>query len=361
VEIGSIFEIDVEDLFKEGNNEFYLPFMDKRDYIYNKFFNTGRSAIEYLLREVISPKNDFKILLPAFTCSSIIDAVNRAGLNYEFYSITDEFQIDIKSIEKKLDDKLKIIYIIQYFGGYQNQESYDFLKKVQSENIIIIKDITHSLYTKHPKFIGFGDYVLGSLRKWLPIPDGAFLCSTNLIPDLLIEDSFNGYSFNYFVAQVMKGTYLHNTDLNKNQFLRLNQQAMESLFSDYMIRNMTSVSQRYLSSYNMESLIEQRVKNYDYLVEKTKKLSFIKPIFVRQKGQVPFGFVVLCDQRDKVFKYLIDNDIYCNIHWKLTHDCSNTDEVSEKLSKKILTIPCDQRYGKKEMDYIIHVLETYDE
>ena len=37
MEIGSIFEIDVEDLFKEGNNEFYLPFMDKRDYIYNKF------------------------------------------------------------------------------------------------------------------------------------------------------------------------------------------------------------------------------------------------------------------------------------------------------------------------------------
>lgn len=359
MEIGSIFEIDVENLFIEGNKEFYLPFMDKKNYIYNKFFNTGRSAIEYLLREVISPKKDFKILLPNFTCSSIIDAVNRAGLNYESYSITDEFQINIKSIEKKLDDKIKIIYIIQYFGGYQNQESYEFLKKLQSRNIIIIEDITHALYTKHPNFIGFGNYVLGSLRKWLPIPDGAFLSSTNLIPDLPIEEGYNDYSFNFLLAQVMKGTYLKNIDLNKNQFLTFNQQAMESLFSDYTIRNITSVSKRYLSSYNMEGLIEQRVKNYDYLVEKTKNSSFIQPIFVRLEGQVPFGFVVLSDQRDKLLKYLIDNDIYCNVHWKLTHDYDNTYEVSEKLSKKILTIPCDQRYGKKEMDYIIHVLETY--
>ena len=116
MEIGSIFEIDVKDLFKEENNEFYLPFMDNMDPIYNKFFNTGRSAIEYLLTNVISLEKDFKILLPSFTCSSIIDAVKRSGINYDFYYITEEFQIDINSIEKKLDDKVKIIYIIQYFG-----------------------------------------------------------------------------------------------------------------------------------------------------------------------------------------------------------------------------------------------------
>ena len=226
---------------------------------------------------------------------------------------------------------------------------------------MIIEDITHSLYTKHPKFIGFGDYVLGSLRKWLPIPDGAFLSSTNLIPDFPVDDGYNEYSFNYFVAQVMKGIYLHNTDLNKDQFLKINQQAIKSLFSDYTIRNMTSVSQRYISSYDMESLIKQRIKNYDYLVEKTRNLSFIKPIFTRLEGQVPFGFVVLCEQRDKLLKYLIDNNIYCNIHWKLTNECSNSDDVSEKLSQRILTIPCDQRYGKKEMDYIIHILEAFDD
>ena len=76
---------------------FTLPFMDKR-FIFIISFNT-EEAIEYLLREDFT-KNDFKILLPAFTCSSIIDAVNRAGLNYEFYSIADEFQIDIRVLKR---------------------------------------------------------------------------------------------------------------------------------------------------------------------------------------------------------------------------------------------------------------------
>ena len=198
------------------------------------------------------------------------------------------------------------------------------------------------------------------MRKRLPIPDGAFLSSTNLIPDLPIEDSLNEYSFNYFVAQIMKGVYLKNKDLSKNKFLKLNQKAMGSLFSDYKVRDMMSISQKYLFSYNVKGLIKQRVTNYDYLIEKTKKLTCIEPVFSRQTGYVPFGFVILSDQRNKLFDYLIDNDIYCNIHWELAHESSNIDMVSDKLSKQIITIPCDQRYGVKEMDYIIQTLETFD-
>lgn len=360
MEIGSIFEIKDEDMFIKGEREFYLPFMDNKDYKYNKWFNTGRSSIEYLLKEVTGEFKNSKILLPDFTCSSIIDAVNRAGFNYEFYLINEDFQIDIDSIEKKFDEDVKIVYIIQYFGGYQNQESYNFLKELQSKGIVIIEDITHALYTKHAQFIGFGNYIIGSLRKWLPIPDGAFLSSTETIPESPIEEGYNEYSFNYFAAQVMKGIYLQNTDLNKEHFLELNQKAMKSLFSDYRIRNMTSISQRYISSYDMESLIEKRINNYDYLVNKTKNCSFIKPIFDRQEGQVPFGFVVLSNQRDKLLKHLISNDIYCNIHWELTDECKSRDKISKKISNMILTIPCDQRYGKTEMDYIIHVLESFN-
>ena len=359
MEIGSIFEINIRDLFKEGNKEFYLPFMDGKSYNYTKFFNTGRSAIEYLLRKVITVQRGCKILLPAFTCSSIIDAVNRAGLKYDFYSITDEFQINTKSIKEKLDYNVKFIYVIQYFGGYQNQQNYEFLKELQSQKLLIIEDITHALYTKHDKYIGFGDYILGSLRKWLPIPDGAFLSSINPIPDYPIKEGYNEYSFNYFVAQVMKELYLMDNSLNKQQYLELNELAMKSLFSDYTIRNITNISKRYIKSYNMDKLIDQRIKNYDYLFEKTKDFSFIKPIFARHEGQVPFGFVILSDERNRLLQHLINNDIYCNIHWKLTDECRIADEVSCRLSEMILTIPCDQRYSKDEMDYIIQVLENF--
>ena len=332
--------------------------MDNGDYKYIKFFNTGRSAIEYLLR--YTNKNNGKILLPAFICSSIVDAVRRAGGEYDFYSITENFQINIRSLKEKLDSNVNFIYVIQYFGGYQTQETYVFLKELQSLKFFIIEDVTLSLYSKHPNFIGFGDYVIGSLRKWLPIPDGAFLSSIHMIPDVPIAHGYNEYSFNYFVAQIMKWVYLRDTTLDKQQYLMINEQAMKALFSDYTIRDMTNISRNYLSSYDMNYVIERRIRNYDYLVEKSKVFSFIKPIFSRLEGQVPFGFVILCKQRDRLLKYLIDNNIYCNVHWKIPEECSDSDSVSSKLSKMILTIPCDQRYGEREMDYVIEILEKFN-
>ena len=334
--------------------------MENKNYDYHKFFNTGRSAIEYLLRQISSTKVKNKILLPAFNCSSVIDAVKRANIEYDFYSITDDFQINIESIKEKLDDKVQFIYIIQYFGGYQSHSSYQFLKELQSRNLIIIEDISHALYTKHQKFIGIGDYVLGSIRKWLPIPDGAFLSSVNKIPLVPIDDGYNEYSFNYFAAQLMKKAYLLNESLDKREFLKLNEKAMSSLFSDYTIRSMTDISLKYLNSYDMDYLIEKRIKNYNYLIKNIEKFPFLKSINLRDEGQVPFGFIVLSEQRDELLKHLIHNDIYCNVHWKISEECSKADEVSNMLSERILTIPCDQRYGEAEMEYIINVLERFD-
>lgn len=358
MEIGSIFDIQVNDLFKTGEGEFSLPFMDEKHYPFTSFFNTGRSAIEYLLSEIISAENGNKILVPCFICSSVIDAINRAGYKAEFYSITDDFQIDIDSIDEKLNDDIKVVYVVHYFGGHSDQKSYEYLTGLQSRGIDIIEDLTLSLYTKHPWLIGFGNYVLGSLRKWLPIPDGAFLSSTNCIPEDALSEGYNEYSFCYFVAQIMKGAYLEDPELDKNKYLEISNKAMEALFSDYTVRKMTVISRRYLSVYDAKTIIKNRIDNYEYLVGSTKKLPFIRPVVSRLEGQVPFGFVVLCNQRDKLFQHMITNNVYCNIHWRISE--SDCDEISRRLTNNILTIPCDQRYAKKEMDYIVDVLGAFN-
>jgi len=357
MEIGSIFDINIEDLFKNGNNYFYLPFMKNKSYKNISFFNTGRSAIEYLLRQFSLEES--KALLPSFTCASIVEAFKRAGVDYTFYSINETFDINVSSIKKKLDSKVKYIFFIQYFGGYQAKPVCEFLKELQSEGIIIIEDLTHSLYTQHPEYIGFGDYILGSIRKWLAIPDGAFICSNREIVDMPKASGCNDYTFYYFVAQVMKNAYLKNNNLDKQSYLTINDKAMVSLFSDYTIRNITDISMKYLLSYDMESVISARIKNYDYLLKGTENLKFIKPVLIRKEGQVPFGFTVLCDNRDVLLNYLISNDIYCNVHWKLPDECIIVDKVAYSLSKRILTIPCDHRYSEAQMSYIIEVLNGF--
>ena len=77
MEIGSIFEISVEDLFVDENQTFKLPLWMNLSIILFDCL-TLVVAIEYTFRHMKS-KEVGKVLLPSFTCTSIVDAVKRAG------------------------------------------------------------------------------------------------------------------------------------------------------------------------------------------------------------------------------------------------------------------------------------------
>lgn len=361
MEIGSIFDINIRQLFREENkNEFYLPFMENKNYNYHYFFNTGRSAIEYLLKYLTLNNKSKKILLPAFNCSSVIDAVKRANVDYDFYTLTRDFRINKDSLLQKMDHNVGFVFIIQYFGSYLNQESYNLVNELKSKNIVIIEDISHALYTNHPKYIGIGNYVLGSIRKWLPIPDGAFLSSDREVPIVGLKSGYNEYSFNYFVAQLMKNVYLQEDSLGKTRFLELINKSTKSLFSDYAIREITDISYEFIHSYDFDVIIKKRLSNYNYLLDKVESMTFLKPFLLNKNGEVPFGFVILSNVRDRLLDHLIKNKIYSNIHWNIPDECKKADNISYELSRNILTIPCDQRYGEKEMNYIVNVLRDFE-
>ena len=200
---------------------------------------------------------------------------------------------------------------------------------------------------------------MGSLRKWLPIPDGAFLSSRRVIPNYEIEHGYNAYSFNYVIAQIMKSVYLRNKQLDNHAFMAKYALSTKALFSDYTIRDITDLSRGYLQSYSFKPIIEKRIENYDYLWKNLSQLRYAKPLFKRSDGQVPFGYVVLSVYRDRLLEYLISRGVYCNVHWRIPE--AIIDPIARDLSRRILTIPCDQRYGKTEMDYIIRVLNGFAE
>ena len=91
-----------------------------------------------------------------------------------------------------------------------------------------------------PSF-AFGDYIVGSIRKWFALPDGAFIISRYRIPDLSRADSASEYTLNYVISQFMKKEYLKNPFLDKQMFLEYSQISMKSLFSDYTIRFISNI------------------------------------------------------------------------------------------------------------------------
>lgn len=361
MEIGSIFELNINELFKENKNDFYLPFMKNGEYGHTKLFNTGRTAIEYLLRS-LKKKNNYKgtILVPSYICSSVTDAIERAGYIYMYYKIKSNLKIDVKDLESKITEDIEYVFIVHYFGTYSDKETVETLNRIKDKDIKIIEDISHSLYTYDKYGIGYGDYVIGSIRKWISIPDGGFLSAKETLPEIQLEEGTNTYSQNYLAAQIMKFKYLNNKNLDKEKFLDLNSIAMDSLFSDYKLREISKISKNYIKSYDMKPVINKRIENYDYLYKNIKGLiRDLNPLIKRKPGEVPFGFPIVSNQRDELLDYLIKQDIYCNIHWEIDEQKSKNNSEIKEISNKIMTVPCDQRYGKKEMNYIIEVIKRF--
>lgn len=353
MEVGSVFDLNIQELFKECKKEIKFPFEETYKFKEKKFFNTGRSAIEYLFKFQIEVKKNEVVLVPNFTCSSIIEALRRANVKYEFYNVLENLQIDIEDLLFKVrKNKVSAIFYINYFGFLQEDKVIDVLKELKKE-IVLVEDNTQALYTNEPNKIGVGNYVIASIRKWLSVPDGAVLYSQAELNNINIEHGYNEYMIKYILAQLMKNEYLKDENLDKDKYLVLVKESMKSLFSDYTIRNITQISHNLISNQDINAICEKRKMNYRYLYQNLCGIEEINiPFELNDEEIVPFGFVITLNERDKFYDYCIKENIYCNIHWK---------DSNHILSNKIITIPCDQRYSIKDMDYIVQTVKRFFE
>ena len=135
--------------------------------------------------------------------------------------------------------------------------------------------------------------------------------------------------------------------------------SIDELFSDYTLYPMSEWTTNYLQNYDIKALIEKRTRNYDYLYNKLSQIDGLKMKVHRKEGYLPFGMILQTENRDELLQYLISNNVYCNVHWRLQPSKKN--ESVSFLAQHSITIPCDQRYGEQEMDYIVSVLERWYE
>lgn len=356
MEIGSIFEINPADLLSNQEKQIPKLPLQKHSSFFSYFLNTGRSAIVLLLEKLKSEGHE-RVFLPSFICDSVRDAVQRAGMEICYYKVDVDLSLDLSSV---LIRKTDLLYVVQFFGKRIDERTINIVDQFKREGIVVIEDISLSLLSEGEGYVGFGNYIIGSLRKWFPIIDGGILLSRKQLA-FDLEDAANDYTLYYYTAQILKYLYLNNEKPKKdwkNIFLSYNEDGMQSLFSDYTLRKMSKISLNILRGIDFYSVRDQRIKNFDLLGSLLVSIPQVKILVERQGKMTPLGMVILCEERDTLLNYMISRDIYCNVHWRSNESTKQYNE-SEYLSKRCITIPCDQRYGYKEMEYIHKVLSEF--
>lgn len=324
MEIGSEFDLNLGDLQIKNNNVFkYLK-------EYNScFFDTGRSAI----KSIKIPKG--KVLLPNYICESVIECFDKKSI--VFYRIDENFNIDVNDLITKLKS-VKMLFIMHYFGCVQDRKTLRKIKNICDEkHILVIEDTTHSILSNKSTI---GDYMVCSLRKWFPITRGGVVYSKK---ELKLKSGFNKDTDNSkLYPMVLKNMYLNGLIDSKDLFLDLYKRCENSIDTKKEVLYMSDVSKYILSCFDIKEIKQKRIDNYLYLYRNLK----INPINVIKNGECPFVYLIRSEKRNELRKYLIENNIYCAVHWP---NCSSNE----------LSITIDNRYSIKEMKYVIKIINKF--
>lgn len=344
-EIGSEFDIDGTRIDKDAITVFDLL----KDYE-TIFCDSGRSAIKLLVKE----KKIRKVLMPSYICESVVNSFD--GCEVHFYDLSSNLSPIKEELEKKLDYEFDAIYLC-YFNGYiYDEDILNIIKdKKKEKNFIIIEDTTHSFFTE---ISTIGDYHVCSLRKWFPIPDGGVLYfKSKTFAHYEINES-TSWSDKKRLLMVEKHRYLLGDSVDKNELLSNFRELDEEIDNQKEVHKMSIFSLETLKSIDIKRMCEIRRNNARYLMNNLK-LSHIESFCVDiEKGQVPLFFTLHCTDRNGLRRHLTYNKIFCPIHWPLFNkiECFASSKYNEDNE---LSIPIDQRYNNKDMEYICKCIKEY--
>ena len=366
-EIGSEFDIPIEVLLNASNLISRKVFQEKlffknvTDIVY---LSTGRAAIKFILSHIIKKVKIKKCWLPSYLDETFIQSFRELNLDYEFYNLKENLQLDIDYLSRRIE-KNDAILTVNYFNFLPNNKIVKFLRKLKNDNVIIIEDSTHSFLTNnnYPE-ISMVDYSIISLRKWFGIPDGGIAISNDDLFDkkLIVEKIFYDFVYLRLKYAILKNFYLNEVINKKDSFRKMHDKAEELANLTIRLNAMSIVSKRILSSVDFNNIIDRRRKNFKYLFSSFKDIDEIKTLCNNLEKEVcPIGFPIIATQRDNLREYLITNKIYCPIHWLLPEEIPKKFTYSYFLSQNIITIPCDQRYSIEDMEMIVRKIKKFYE
>lgn len=345
--MGGEFEIAID--MMEGNQS-HADYQSH--YPYSCWLDTGRSAVYVALQNILARGGSKIAWVPAYICPSVIGPFRELGFTVHFYAAGPGLQTDMGVLALPAGSTFLFVH---YFGQV-NSQVRKWLKEHERRDFYVIEDSVPA--SLNVTVGGLGDYVVTSLRKFLPQPDGALLGSVWPIEAALHAPD------EAFVSRKFFAKLLRNYTDNESEYLQLFSEA-EATLSNFHPRSISWLSQYLMNRTDIESVRCLRRENYMVLSELLQEegLSWCLPSWFRElkEGEVPLGHpVIVGNSRDQLRGHLAKHQIYCPIHWNLEHlEDSPQWEPYHAMSRGILTLPIDQRLEYKSLQRMAKVIRDF--
>lgn len=347
IELGSEFNLSLNNLQIVENN--LIKYLNEYQV---QWFDYGRSAIKQIHIEA-----GRTVLLPEYICESVISCFSINAV--KFYRVNENLDIDFEDLFSKIDERVGCIYIAHYFGYLQNQSMLNKVEEIsKSLSITIIEDTTQSLFSEH---VLCGDYAVASVRKWMPTPMGGVLyikrSQEKLLPPLKNGIKPNRDNSRAY-AMILKDMFLESGYDTNAKYREIFASVERNIDKTCDCKTISDFAHFLIKCYDVNELIHRRKINAKRLQSGLSKLG-INGIREFQSNEVPLVYPLRVKKRDEFRSYLMDNRIYCAVHWPFDGVQSAQRSSAIRNAETLISLPIDQRYGEDEIDYMLEVISQY--
>lgn len=305
---------------------------------------SGRTALRFIIDDICRNKEVRKVLMPSYCCDSMIIPFVQSGIEVEFY------QVHRDHLDFPYENDADIIFLIDFFG-YEIGENLDIARRENRKKKIIIYDATHKI-NGNENVEALADYSFCSYRKWFYCNyakavkwRGAFDHYTEL-------GSHERYLLLRDIAAREKEKYIAGLVRDKQIFLSHFSEAEQILDRDYVGYCGNPVEA------DVGAIVAKRRENAAILIRELMEIPQVclwrdrigpndAPLFV--------PILVAPEVRSNLRNHLIEEQIYCPIHWPK----SSYHEVFEELYDMELSLVCDQRYNSIDMKRMVQAIKGF--
>lgn len=332
---------------REIGSEFWdIPISSTENSLFpsnTEWFLSGRSALRHILSEIKSRKDVRSVALPAWCCDSMIFPFLEAGIQVVFYPVYMENGQFVQ--DTTLASGCDIFFAMKYFG-------YTEAEPLFNPSGIVIRDMTHAIFSNTPYPTRCDEYCFGSLRKWAGFRTGGYAWGDLPHSSLPADRTYVAMRLS---AMEMKADYIAGLRADKAHLQLFNE--AEEYLECCPLAGADSSDIEKARTMNVDRIKKQRRKNAMVLLDAFADMAIFPTL---HEADCPLFVPILVpdNRRDDLRRYLIEKEIYCPVHWPLTN-WHHPDGRSMEIYQNELSLVCDQRYDENDMERIVTAIRMF--
>ncbi len=330
------------------------------DHDNTSLFSSGRDALAAIAR--IQSGQAAVWLVPDFICHVVPNTLRTCGVLIEPYRWLTPWTVDNDYLANALPRASAVI--VPFYMGLSPKP--DIWRILAQRPVCVVEDRCQCVGAAPDPAELCGDYAIGSFRKWMAVPDGAYCVSRDGPAPRPARSENREMVRLRLAAALVKQTRLTSLPTELDQVLEGIAVELFRLGEDQAGapregRQASQFAESVIRCTDYADISARRIRNQRWLAERLATKTSLK-IWEPECGwlvqsTVPLlALPVLCARRDILRQRLAAARVFCAVHWE-DADWAKTGGHAAAWAASTLSLPIDQRYEAADLERIVEAVE----